>query len=135
MRKMKFRFAALVAIGLLVAGCAGTPAGDFFRGATVSVDNPITPARLKAVEDGMIITFAGLKAYKNLCDRRTIPASCRSVINSLQVYTRQIPPMLADLRTFVRTNDQVNAIKVYNLIMQVVAGYKSAAMANNVAVQ
>ncbi len=102
--------------------------------ATASVSNPVTPDRLKAVEDGATVAFAALGAYKRVCISRTIPQSCRTVIRQIQVYTRQLPPALVELRAFVRNNDQVNAIIVYNSVQQLITGFKSVAANNNIPV-
>jgi len=100
--------------------------------ATASVSNPVTKENLKAVEDGATVTFAALGAYKRVCVSRTIDQSCRTVIQKLQVYTRKLPPLLVSLRAFIRDNDQINAVIVYNTIKQLVSDFKSVASSNNV---
>jgi hypothetical protein len=101
---------------------------------TASVANPVTPQMLNNLENGAIIVFAGLNAYRQSCVQKAIPQECRTVIRQMQVYTRQIPPLLAQLRTFVRTNDQVNAVIVYNSVANLVATLRTTATQNNVRV-
>jgi hypothetical protein len=101
---------------------------------TASVANPVTPQMLNNLENAAIIVFAGLNAYRQSCIQGAVPPECRTVIRQMQVYTRQIPPLLAQLRTFVRTNDQVNATIVYNSVANLVATLRTTATQNNVRV-
>lgn len=99
---------------------------------TASVSNPVTPVMLYDMENGAIIAFAALNAYRQTCVQGTIPPSCKDVIRKIQVYTRQIPPYIRQLRVFVRTNDQVNAVVLYNTVGNLIAGMRSEAAKNNV---
>ncbi len=101
---------------------------------TASIANPITKTRLDQIESAATIVFAGLRAWKTSCQQGLIPASCRGQIYTMQVYTRQVPIYLAQLRKFVKTNDQVNAIVVYNNLTSLIGAIKSQAAANGVVV-
>jgi hypothetical protein len=101
---------------------------------TASVANPVTPTRLNQVESTMTLVFAGLKAWKSSCRQGLIPADCRGQIAAVQVYTRRIPPYLAQLRSFVKNNDQVNAIAVFNSLTGLVATVRSQAAAAGVSI-
>ena len=52
---------------------------------------------------------------------------CRANVAAIQQYTRQLPPLLAQLRSFVKDNDQINATLVYNQVVTLVANFKAAA--------
>lgn len=121
-----------IALGLSVSACDPIA---LFQASTASIANPVTKDMLYEVENGTIVAFAALKAYKKSCVDLLIPQSCRQTIKSIQAYTRQIPPVLSSLRSFVKNNDQVNAIVAYNTIMSLVANFKAVAAANNVQVQ
>lgn len=101
---------------------------------TVGVANPVTPQMLYDAENGMILAFAGLGAYKRSCIAGAIPASCRATIQAIQGYTRQVPPLLTSARAFVKNNDQVNAQIAYNTILDLVNKAKAIATANGVQV-
>ena len=116
------RVLATLVLGLFLAGCAFTQ----------NYNNPITPDRLYAAENGAIVVFAGLNAYKQSCALNVIPQSCRKVIGRMQVVTRQIPPYLRQLRAFVRNNDQVNAIIAYNEVQKLIASARSMQARNGV---
>jgi hypothetical protein len=73
------------------------------------------------------VVFEGLNAWRDACEAGTINANCREQIRSVQVYTLQIPPYLRELRKFVRNNDQVNAVVVWNQISDVIAIVKGKA--------
>lgn len=102
--------------------------------ATVGVTNPVTKQDLYQIENGMIIAFAGLNAYKRVCVQGVIDASCKDVIRTLQVYTRQLPTLLANARAFVKSGDQISARTAYNALVDVYSRFKSIATANNVKV-
>lgn len=119
----------------LSLGLAGCQLGDILTASTASISNPVTKDMLYEVENGTIIAFAGLKAYKKSCVELLIPQSCRATIQQIQVYTRKLPPLITSLRSFVQNNDQVNAVIAYNTVMGLVADFKAIATANNIQVQ
>lgn len=117
---------------LPISGCANIQ--KLFEIGTASITNPVTPTMLKNAEDGMIVVFAGLNAYRDTCVKGLIPPDCRTIIQSIQVYTRQLPPLLIKARAFVRNNDQVNAVVIYNTILDLIESAKATAVKNNVRV-
>lgn len=126
----------VLALAIPLGGCLTV--GDVTTGvtlATTGVPNPITKDKLKALEDTSILTFAGLGAYKKACLAHAVDVNCRTTIANVQVYTRKYAALLPDLRTFVKNNDQVNAIKAYNLAQTLIADYKATATANGIQVQ
>lgn len=129
----KIIIVALLTIGL--SGCAGTTAGNLFQAFTVGTKNPITKDVLYEFENTMTIGFAGLNAYKKSCLAGAVPVSCRTVIASLQVYTRKIPQALTTVRGFVKNNDQVNAQLAYTTLLDLYNQFKTAATASGVQVQ
>ena len=129
----KIAIALLFAVSL--SGCAQlSQVGSAINAATVGVQNPVTKQDLKNIEDGLIVAFAGLNAYRKVCESGTIDQNCKVVIRSIQVYTRKIPPLLTQARDFVKNNDQVNAKLAYNEILKAIASYKAIATTNNIQV-
>lgn len=127
------RIIIALTLALSLGGCAGVP--DPFKLltlATASVQNPVTPTMLYQAEQGMVAVVEGLLIYKDSCARKVIPQSCREVIAQIQVYTRQAKPLLVSLRKFVRENDQVNAVAVYNAVQDLLAKIKAARAASGV---
>ncbi len=98
----------------------------------VSIANPVTKDRLNQLENGAIVVFSLLDGWKKSCVQALLPPSCKQQIAAVQVYTRQIPPYLTQLRTFVKTNDQVNAIVVYNNVMNIISTVRAQAAANGI---
>lgn len=98
-----------------------------FKLGTASITNPVTKDRLFEIETTISLVFSGLNAWKKTCVQGIINATCKDQIAAVQVYTRQIPPYLRQLRVFVRTNDQVNATVVYNNIVTLVTTVRSQA--------
>lgn len=132
---MKKLFIA-IAVTLALAGCVTTDSlSSITTALTTGVSNPVSKQDLYAFENGMIIAFAGLNAYKKSCANGALPPSCKDTVKQLQVYTRRIPPVLKDLRSFVKNNDQVNARIAYSTATQLLADFKAVATANNVQVQ
>jgi len=102
---------------------------------TASISNPVTRDRLQQIEAGAVLVFTGLNAWRDACEAGTINVSCREQISAVQVYTRQIPPYLTQLRRFVRTNDQVNASVVFNQVVDLIGVVKGRAAENGVVIQ
>lgn len=100
-----------------------------------SIANPVTKTRLNQMENASILVFSGLKTWKALCQNGTIAPACRDQIAVAQTYTRQIPPYLAQLRTFVKSNDQINAISVWNNVLDIIDTVKAQAAVGGVAIK
>jgi len=129
----KIVLAVVLALGL--SGCASVQTAlQGLSYATVGVNNPVTKTHLYAVENSAIVIFAGLNAYRQACIAGAAEANCRGNIRKIQVYTRQIPPLLTNLRAFVKNNDQVNALTMYNALTQLFKDVKATAAAVGVAV-
>ena len=128
----------LLLVSLLAAslgGCAQLKAvGTAISLGTTSITNPVTKDRLNQMEAAITIVFTGLEAWRKSCEQGLIPASCKGQINAVQVYTRQIPPYLTQLRSFVKNNDQVNAVAVFNQIVTLADTIKSQAAAGGVTI-
>jgi hypothetical protein len=121
---------AIAALGLALSlGACGT-LEQFFSAAqlvTKSYTNPVTKSDLYKVESGVAIVFTALNAYKDSCAKGLADTNCKSNIATVQGYTRQLPPLLIQLRQFVKANDQINAITIYNQIMTLETNLKTAA--------
>lgn len=125
-------------LALFLGACASLPSLQSIETAanlgTVSVSNPVTPARLEQAENAMVLVFTGLNAWKASCKNGTLPPSCRDQIASVQIYTRKLPPLLKELRVFVRNNDQVNAFVAFNTFSSLIATVRTQAAQNGVAI-
>lgn len=123
----------VMALGL--AGCATDQISTAIKAVTVGVTYPVTKSDLYTFENGMIIAFAGLNAYKKACIAEAADVNCKSNIASMQVYTRQLPPLLAQVRAFIKSGDTINATTAYNTLLAVYGNFKNIAIANGVKVQ
>jgi len=121
----KILCATAIALSLTLGGCITV--GDAISVVTTDVKNPVTPTMLYNAENAMIVAVSGLVAYKRACIAKLIDRSCRAVVVQLQGYTRKAKPILVELRVFVRNNDQVNAIKAYNVVTRLIANFKQTA--------
>lgn len=122
----KIIIAALAALSL--AGCASL--GNIGTGislVTKSVTNPVTRTEEVQIEAAIDAAIVVLKGYKQACIQGTADKSCRANIAAIQRYTRQMPPLIAQLRTFVDTNDQINAVVVYNQLLTLYGNFKNSA--------
>jgi hypothetical protein len=115
-------------LSLSLAGCAQLQAitGGLSL-ATASVTNPVTQTKEAEIELAVDSAIQLLKAYKKACVQGTADVHCRANIGQIQAYTRQMTPLVAQLRAFVDNNDQVNAVVVYNQLAALYATMKSAA--------
>lgn len=133
MKKQIASLAVVLAVGL--GGCAELKKIEgAAQLATTTIDNPVTPERMYEAESGATVVVSGLVGYRRTClaKPRIIPKSCRGVIEAIQPYTKQAEVQLPVLRKFVKENDQINAVQVYNLIMDSVNSAKSLMTQNNV---
>lgn len=122
------KIALALALALALGGCAQLQkVQDAVSVITTGVDNPVTPEKLDSAEAGLQLVITGLRTYKKACVQGIADAQCRGNIAAIQAYTRQIPPILRDVRRFVDENDQVNAIKVYRTLVNLVADMKASA--------
>jgi hypothetical protein len=122
----KLAIVMVVALGL--GGCSTL--GNIGTGislVTKSVTNPVTKTEEAQVELAIDAALAVLRGYKQACIQGTADKSCRVNIQAIQKYTRQMPPLITQLRGFVDTNDQVNAVVVYNQLTSLYTNFKTAA--------
>lgn len=120
---------------LSLGGCASLPSIHAIETAiqlgTATVANPVTKQRLYQMESAVTIVFTGLNTWKVQCRAGTIPVACKDQIAHVQVFTRQIPPYLRQLRAFVKNDDQVNAVLIFNRLTDTISVIKATAAANN----
>ena len=122
------RIALALTLTLSLAGCASLEAiTNGLSLATASVANPVTPIKEAQIELALDSAVKVLQTYKQACIAGSADKNCRDNISQIQAYTRQIRPMVLQLRNFVDTNDQVNAVVVYNQLSSLYANMKSAA--------
>lgn len=124
---------ALLAVGPVLGACQH---GGFVERVqqvaqivTKSYDNPVTTNDLYAGETLLNAAIKELNRYKSLCARGAVDSNCRSNVAAIQIYTRQIPPLLMQVRAFVRENDQVNARVAWNEFVRLKDNLLSAAEA------
>lgn len=117
-----------IALSLSLSGCLTLQQVETaVHFGTVSVANPVTPTRLNQMENGLKVLFAGLNAWKRSCVQGLIPDVCKQQIKTVQVYTLQLKPYLAELRSFVKNNDQVNAVVVFNELTGIISTVRAKA--------
>lgn len=127
----------IVPVLLLLGGCAGiaeTAIGLPSGVLTTSVQNPVTREHLFRLENGLIVGVTALQTYKNQCENGNLASSCIQVVATMQAYVRRARPLLRQLRTFVRKNDQVNARVVFTTIQSLITEFRGVAAANGVVI-
>jgi hypothetical protein len=128
MRKYLAAAIALAAFGLIGGGCAQMQAlGSGFELATASINNPVTKSREAQVALALHTAIDVLNTYKAACAQGTADKNCKTNIAQIQAYTRDVKPLVAQLRTFVDSNDQINAAAVYNQLVALYANAKTFA--------
>lgn len=122
------KYLAIALVALSLGGCAQLSAvSGGISLITKTVQNPVTEQELYAVEASARILVEALLTYRRACLTGAADKNCRANIEAVQPYTRQIKPLLAQLRGFVRDNDQINAVVVYNQLTQLYTNVKSSA--------
>lgn len=132
---------AVVIIALSLGACAGIPLPSLqsietaVHLGTASVANPVTPERLEKAQQALVVVFIGLNTWKSACKTGALPVICREQIAAVQVYTRKLPPLLKELRVFVRNNDQVNAFVAFNTFSSLIATVRTQAAQNGIEIR
>lgn len=122
----------VLALTLLVGGCAG---GSILTGGsslTASITTPVGRRELAAVESTYGIALAAAVNYRRLCVRREIPRSCRNVVLTLQSYGARAHGSIIAARNFVRRNPTISAVSAIGAARAAVADFQSVAAANGV---
>lgn len=121
-------FALVLPLGLSLGGCLTLDQIETGISLTTkSIANPVTPAQEAQVELVLDSAIIALKAYKQACVAGTADKNCKDNVAQIQAYTRQIKPLVAQLRNFVDTNDQINATVIYNQLTALYTNVKGAA--------
>jgi hypothetical protein len=126
----KIVLALALSLSLAGAGCA--PQLAMLSAATKTIDNPVTKNDLFQIEASIKLVTTGLKTYRRLCLQDAVDKNCRSNIEAIQPYSSQVYPLLAELISFVRTNDQVNAIVVYKRLVNIYTSITTEAAARGI---
>lgn len=126
------KIAALILVAFTLAGCAGTMEklqiiGQGISLATKSIANPVTKNEEAQIELALDAVIDALRAYKQACKDGAVDKNCAANVAQIQVYTRQIKPLVIQLRNFVDNNDQLNASVVYNQLTDLYKNVKSVA--------
>jgi hypothetical protein len=119
---------AILMVALALAGCAQLQAiSTGITLATKTIANPVTKADEAKAELVGDTAVQALLTYKRACMAGTADKNCRINIAQIQAYTRQIPPLVAQLRTFVDNNDQINASVIFNQLTALYDNVKNTA--------
>lgn len=127
------RILLAVALTVSLAGCAQMQtAANLANIATKSYDNPVTNKEAYEIEASLRIVVEALLTYRRACLAGSVDVNCRANIEAIQPYTRQVKPLLAEFRSFMRTDDKINALVVYKRLGNLYASITSTAAARGV---
>jgi len=116
----------ILSLLVMLGGCAQLQAiGTGISLATKTITNPVTKSEEAQIELAGDIILQALLTYKRACIAGTVDKNCKTNIAQIQPYTRQVKPLIAQLRSFVDNNDQINASVVYNQLTALYANVKS----------
>lgn len=122
------RYLSVILVALSLGGCAQLSAvSGGLSLITKTIQNPVTEQELYQIEASIRILTEALLIYRRACIAGSADLRCRQNIEAIQPYTKQVPALLAQLRGFVKTNDQINAVVIYNQLTQLYANVKSSA--------
>jgi hypothetical protein len=126
--KGKFVVAIIVGLGIALGGCAQLQAvSTGLSLATKSISNPVTKTEEAQVEVALTTALDAMAVYKKACAAGQADKNCKANIAQIQAYTRDVKPLVAQLRNFVDNNDQVNAAVVYNQLVALYGNVKAFA--------
>ncbi len=108
------KFLATLLLAFSISGCA-----------LAQIPNPATKDRVIVLKEGLAIAKIGAAAYRDSCDERIIPPSCRLVVPELVKANRKADvimarvdalrkkgPSLSYTQALDQLSDAVNAFKV-----------------------
>lgn len=122
------KYLAIIAVALSLGGCAQLSAiSGGVSLITKTIQNPVTEQELYQIEASLRIATEALLTYRRACLAGSADKHCRANIEAVQPYTRQIKPLLVELRAFVKNDDQINAVVVYNRLSNLYTTIKSSA--------
>ena len=120
---------AIVMVTLTLGGCAQLSAvSGGISLVTKTIQNPVTKQELYQIEASLRILTEALLTYRRACIANSADLRCRENIAAIQPYTRQVPGLLAELRSFVKNDDQINAVVVYNRLSNLYTTLKTSAV-------
>lgn len=122
------RIILALTVAFALGGCAQLQTlQNVAKFATATITNPVTKEMEAQIELGFDAGVQILLAYRRACIAGTADKNCRRNIEVIQPYTKQAKPLIAQLRSFVDNNDQVNAVVVYNQLVTLYGNLKTAA--------
>jgi type IV pilus biogenesis protein CpaD/CtpE len=122
------RILIAAALALSLGGCAQLQAiSTGISLSQASIANPVTKTKEGEIELAINSAIVVLNTYKRACIAGTADKNCKDNIRQVQAYTRQIKPLVAQLRNFVDANDQINAVVVFNQLTTLYTNFKAAA--------
>jgi uncharacterized protein YceK len=122
------KIALALILSLSLAGCAQLQTlQNIAKSATATITNPVTKEMEAQIELGFDAALQILLSYRRACIAGTADVNCRRNIEVIQPYTRQAKPLIAQLRSFVDNNDQVNATVAYNQLVALYGNLKRSA--------
>jgi hypothetical protein len=122
------RYLAVALVALSLGGCAQLSAvSGGLSLISKTIQNPVTEQELYEVEASARILVEALLIYRRACLAGSADKNCRANIAAVQPYTQQIKPLLIQLRQFVKNDDQINAVVIYNRLTSLYTTVKSSA--------
>jgi len=128
----KYLAIVLVSFSLAGVGAGCAPQLAVLSAVTKTINNPVTKEDLFQIEASLKLVTTGLKTYRRLCLQDAVDKNCRSNIEAIQPYSRQVEPLVVELTSFVRTNDQINAIVVYKRLVNIYTSITTEAAARGI---
>lgn len=123
------KLVAIMMVTLSLGGCTQLQAvSGGISLVTKTITNPVTEQELYAVEATARILVEALLTYRRACIAGSADLRCRENIEAMQPYTRQVKPLLIELRGFVKNDDQINAVVVYNRLTSLYQTVRSSAI-------
>lgn len=122
------KYLAVALVALSLGGCAQLSAvSGGLSLITKTIQNPVTNQELFEIEASARVLVEALLVYRRACIAGSADKNCRANIEAVQPYTKQIDPLLVQLRLFVKNDDQINAVVIYNRLTSLYTTVKSSA--------
>ena len=128
---MKLALALIAALAL--AGCSDSR--SIFAGGSsliATVQNPVGPQQLVAVESAVGAAAGTFNGYRSLCADRVLPPSCRTAVQAVQGHIPKVRAALNSARNFVKNYPTVSAATAIGAVHAALGDFNAAMAANGV---
>lgn len=134
----RFLIAPVLALTLVLGGCAGTRVGDLISAATTTIVNPVDSIDIYRVKNAQAIALELAVAWRRNCwskpyaelmkdpVNKALCQNRRPTLRAIQDYNAKASLAIMEAESFIRNNPTLNASVLIQAAMSAVSAYRNA---------